>query len=483
MEASVIALVAINARFSHASLGARFLLANSPDWLREQISFLEFNINDDRVGIEETIVALNPAIVAIGVYIWNRTMVDELVAALRRRNPAMTLVLGGPEITYDTESPLGMAADCIIRGEGERLWPDICTKLLQGAAVPRLPDPCPPDAGQLVMPDAWYTDLDIRHRKLYVEASRGCPLACDFCLSSVDAGVRFFPVEAVTASLRRLLARGARQFRFIDRSFNLGGQHAEAVLQFFLDRLEPGLRLHFEMTPDGLSKRLRDLLRQFPPRCLHIETGVQSFHRDVLVAVNRRCDPEAMAEGIAWLSAEAGADVHADLIAGLPGETLASFAAGFDKLARLRPSEIQVGILKQLHGTPLRSYAGSAGLRFRQEPPYDVLQTATMSSDELNDVRRFAAHWERVVTRSLFPRGAALMLESAASPWQRFDLFSRQLDAEHGLTGIGFVEMAAALLRFMTRDCGLAEAAVRQALRQDYHADGRRLNVPAFLRE
>ncbi len=483
MEASAVALVAINARFSHASLGARFLLANSPDWLREQTGFLEFNINNDRDQIEDAIVALHPAIVAIGVYIWNRTMVEELVAALRRRHPAMTIVLGGPEIAYDTESPLGRKADCIVRGEGERLWPDICHRLLQGSAVPRLPDPCPPAAGQLAMPDAWYSDLDVRHRNLYVEASRGCPLACDFCLSSVDAGVRFFPVEAVTASLRRLLARGARQFRFIDRSFNLGGQHAEEILQFFLDHLEPGLRLHFEMTPDGLSKRLRALLCRFPPRCLHIETGVQSFRQDVLAAVNRRCDPQALAEGIAWLSAEAGADVHADLIAGLPGETLASFAAGFDRLVRLQPSEIQVGILKQLHGTPLRRQAGSAGLRFRQAPPYDVLQTATMRGDELNDVRRFAAHWERVVNRGRFPRGTALMLESAASPWRRFDRFSRPLAVEHGLTGIGLVEMAAALLRFMTRDCGLAEAAVRQALRQDYHAEGRRLDVPAFLRE
>ncbi len=475
-------LAAINARYSHTSLGARFLLENSGPALATRTRLLEFSLNDAPDGMAARILETRPAVLGLGVYIWNRPQAEALVALIRQMRPETRIVLGGPEITYDADSPLGRGADCVIRGEGEVLWPRICQALLAGEAVPRLPAPEPPDAAALRLPVDSYSEADLRHRNVYVEASRGCPLACDFCLSAAVSGVRHFPEQAVFEALQRLMDRGARSFRFIDRSFNLGGRRAERLLGFFLEHLVPGLRLHFEMTPDGLHDTLRGILRCFPPRCLHVETGVQSFNPDVLVAVNRYCDPAAAAEGIAWLVSVAKADVHADLIAGLPGESLAGVAAGFDRLYRLGPAEIQVGILKQLHGTPLRRTAAQRGLRFRETPPYDVQSTADMSVDDLDAVRRFASHWERVVNRGHFPRATARLLQDADSPWQRFDAFSRRLAARHGLSGIGLVELAAALLDFLCRECGQPAADARRLLRDDYLDNGRRIHLPAMLR-
>ncbi len=475
-----IVLAAVNARYSHASLGVRFLLANVDEALRARTVLLEFSINDPVATIAGKIAELKPRLIGLGVYIWNRVLLEALVPLLRQRLPGVVIVLGGPEIAHDTASPLARAVDCVVRGEGELLWPAICRDVLAGRTLPPLPPLQTPALDALLLPDAFYADSDLRHRNVYIEASRGCPLACAFCLSSVEPGVRHFAEAAVQASLQRLLDRGALQFRFVDRSFNLGGGRAARLLEFFLERLRPGLRLHFEMTPDGLSPALRELLVRFPPGVLHLEAGIQSFDPDVLARVNRRGDLAAAAEGIAWLVREAGADVHADLIAGLPGEAPAGFAAGFDRLYRLGPSEIQVGILKSLYGTALAR--DGQGARFRQAPPYDVIETPSMMASELDDVRRFASHWDRVVNRGLFPLAIERLLRDAASPWQRFDAFSRRLAARHGLYGMGLVELATALLDELT-SVGVDSDEARGLLRADYLDGGRRQNLPALLRQ
>lgn len=474
-----IVLAAVNARFSQASLGVRFLMANVDAAVRARTALLEFSINDPVEAIAKIIDGIQPRLVGLGVYIWNRTLIEALVPMLRQRLPAVVIVLGGPEIAHDTASVLAQAADCVVRGEAELLWPAICRDVLEGRPLLPLPPLQTPVLDTLQLPDAYYADSDLRHRNVYIEASRGCPLACAFCLSSVEPGVRHFPEEAVHASLQRLLDRGALQFRFVDRSFNLGGGRALRLLALFLDRLRPGLRLHFEMTPDGLSTAMRALLVRFPPGVLHLEAGIQSFDTAVLARVNRHVDLAAASDGIAWLVREAGADVHADLIAGLPGETLAGFAAGFDRLYRLGPSEIQVGILKRLHGTALAREG--QGARFRDKPPYEVLETPTMTATELDAVLRFATHWDRVVNRGHFRRAMARLLRDAHSPWLQFDNFSRRLALRYGLYGMGLVELASAILDELT-PAGVDGNEARALLRADYLDDGRRQNLPAFLR-
>jgi len=95
------------------------------------------------------------------------------------------------------------------------------------------------------------------------------------------------------------------------------------------------------------------VIAAFPPGSLQFEVGVQTFNEDVGALIKRRQNYERLEENFHFLRGKTGVHIHADLIVGLPGETVESFAAGFDRLVALGPQEIQVGILKRLRGTPI----------------------------------------------------------------------------------------------------------------------------------
>src|SRR5207247_3930379 len=175
----------------------------------------------------------------------------------------------------------------------------------------------------------------------------------EFCLSSLDVPVRNVPLDAFLAAMQRLLDRGLRQFKFVDRTFNLNLNFSRSILQFFLDRYEPGLFLHFEMIPDRLPEALRETIARFPAGALQFEVGVQTFNDDVAARISRKQDNAKLADNLRYLREHTGVHVHADLIVGLPGEDVESFARGFDRLVALKPQEIQVGMLKRLRGTPI----------------------------------------------------------------------------------------------------------------------------------
>ncbi len=477
-----IVLTAINARYTHSSLGSRYLLANLGE-LRKSTMLLEFNINQSIDDMLAAIAIHTPRIIAIGIYIWNRTLVEALLPRLRETQPQARIVLGGPELTHDLDSRLASQADVVVCGEADQTFAQICRDLLAGKRVDPIVAASPPDLTKLALPYHEFSPHDLAHRAIYVESSRGCPHHCAFCLSALDSGVRHLDEAPFHEAITQLLDAGVRNLRFVDRSFNLGGARACRLLDLLLARThDTPFCVHLELTPDELNAAIRERLAQFPAGALHVEVGIQTLDPAVAARIGRPMDPERVGEGVRFLTKQTQAAVHADLIAGLPGETPTSFAAGFDQLYTWNPHEIQVGILKGLRGTPILEQTHTAGLHFSPTPPYNILDTATMPAAFINTVKRFAAHWERVVNRKHLPTTMAHMLHQAESPWECFNAFSQQLDAAHGHYGIDLLDICKALLAFIPTHTSLTHAKTQELLRADYHANPNRIATPTFLR-
>ena len=513
-----IVLATLNAKFIHASLGLRYLLANMEPHgsaqLRALTSLREFTIHRPLPEVVQGLLdaldapleAADPQqagagtqVVGLGVYIWNLAQTTELVRLLKAQRPGVKVVLGGPEVSFETASlPIVALADHVITGWGDVSFPRLCQALLFGPRPLQkiIPGEQPP-LEEFALPYALYSDADIAQRLLYVEASRGCPYQCAFCLSSLDKTAWSFDLDAFLDALAGLLARGARSFKFVDRTFNLKLANSRRILQFFLDwraqhPAEP-LFLHFELVPDHLPERLRELIVQFPAGVLQFEVGIQSWNPQVQAAIDRRQDNALAESNLRWLRQHSQAHLHTDLIFGLPGESWQSFAEGFDRLLALEPQEIQLGLLKRLRGTPLARRSGQAegaawGMVFGAEPPYAVQQTASVSAQEVQAFARLARYWDLVASSGRFPRTLRLLLGSpqqapAAGAFAALAAFSDWLWQRLGRTHrISPEELVDALFAYLTQQRQQAADAVRAALRADYSDSGARAS-PACLRD
>ena len=429
-------LTTLNARWSHCAFGLRCLRANLGE-LHAQSRIIEFTINDPPAVIAERLLADAPRIVGFGVYIWNLRETTQVVRILKAVAPELRIVIGGPEVSYDSDHEAIVAlSDVRITGEADLAFAQVCRELLADRPVQRTVVGGKVDPQAMLLPYGEYSDEDLSKRIVYVEASRGCPFTCEFCLSSIENGVRTFPQEAFLAALDDLIRRGCRTFKFIDRTFNLSMGTATGILRFFQEHWHAGMFLHFELVPDRLPEELKQLLLTFPPGAIQFEIGIQSFTPVVGELISRRMHRGRTEANLAWLRDETGIHVHADLIIGLPGETLATFQDSFDSLWRLRPGEIQVGILKLLKGTPLIRHREAFAMQFNGEPPYDLLASRDFPFACMQRLKRFARYFDLFVNHGHFPRclDALIAHSPTDSPFLALLAFSDWVWAESGQT-------------------------------------------------
>ena len=492
-----ILLSTLNAKYPHSAFGLRYLHANLQE-LRSQARIEEFTIQQKPRDIVERILALNPTIVGFGVYIWNTTETEQVVSILKRVRPELIVVLGGPEVSYETEGQAIVdRADFVIPGEADHAFYRFCRDYLGGGRLPskKVLTPEIPPILEIESPYALYTDADIKNRVLYVEASRGCPYKCEYCLSSLDKSVRGFDLELFLADMQKLLDRGARQFKFVDRTFNLSVKTSSRILEFFLERISLGLFLHFEMVPDRLPPELKTLISKFPLGALQFEIGIQTWSPQVAALVSRRQDYSKVRENFAYLNEETGVHLHADLIVGLPGETLTSFAEGFDAVTGLGPHEVQVGILKRLKGTPIVRHDQEWGMVYQEHPPFQILKTRTMDFETLQKMARFSKFWDLYANSGNFLKTMDLLIgergQSSApatvqgqvpSRFQAFWDFSEFLSARHAQShSIALLNLVESFWVYLTDHRQLPREQVRRSLAQDYAGTVKR-DLPAYLR-
>lgn len=466
-----IVLTTLNARYAHASLGLRYLLANMGE-LQDQTILKEFVIGTRTTDIVEKLLALQPKIIGFGVYIWNVDEITKIIALLKRIAPHISIIIGGPEVSYEPEQQSIFAmADYLVTGWGESTFPKICHAILNGPKpLMKIHAGVQPPLEQIAMPYSLYSAEDLAHRTLYVEASRGCPFKCEFCLSALDKTAWPFELDNFIAELENLYARGARLFKFVDRTFNLNIQTSLKILQFFLDKLavhpNDPVFAHFELVPDHLPDALKASIQKFPAGALQFEIGIQTFNPEVQKLISRKQNNDKAAENLRWLREQSAAHLHVDLIAGLPGETLSSFAEGFNKLVALNPHEIQFGILKRLRGTPIIRHTERYKLIFDPAPPYTILATEDLDFSTMQRLVRFARYWDLIANSGRFASTIKMIL--ADDPFARFialsDWLYEKTDATHK---IALDRLAQLVTQWLCLQ-GLAPDEVSSQIAQDY---------------
>lgn len=472
-----ILLSTLNARYAHAALGLRYLLANMGD-LQPSTRLQEFVIGVKTTDIVEKLLSQRPRIVGFGVYIWNVEETCKVVAMLKRVAPQLIVVLGGPEVSYEfDQQAIVQLADYVITGWGEATFPQLCRQILDGPQpLQKVHAGVQPPLSEIALPYTLYTDEDIAHRTLYVEASRGCPFKCEFCLSALDKTALPFDLDMFLTQLESLHARGARRFKFVDRTFNLNIKSSLTIMQFFLDKLaqtpDDPVFAHFEVVPDHLPGALKAAIGRFPEGTLQLEVGIQSFDPAVQALISRKQNNDRAADNLRWLSEHSHAHLHADLVAGLPGEDIAGFARGFDRLVGLKPNEIQLGLLKRLRGAPIIRHTQPYRMVFDPHPPYTILCTDRIDFFSMQRLVRFARYWDLLANSGRFVHTLPLILTDA--PFENFMSLSDWLFARTDATHRIALDRLAGLAAEWLRGRGLDAGDVNKVLSTDYAGQARK---------
>lgn len=420
-------LVAINAKYIHSNPAIYSLRAYAEERIREHIELAEYTINQYMQDILADIYNRKPDVIGFSCYIWNWTLVKELLVEMPKVLPNTDIWLGGPEVSYDADKIMEEFPQLtgIMIGEGEATFREVAEYYLEretesraagksieqsteqsGSRVKeelteqgRIGKRNPEDIPGLYLKSGYtpmrpltdlssipflYSDLTpFENKIIYYETGRGCPYRCSYCLSSIDKAVRLRDIGVVKKELQFFLDNRVKQVKFVDRTFNCNHEHAMAVWQYIKDNDNGVTNFHFEISADILRQDEIELLNSFRPGLAQLEIGVQTVNPQTLKAIRRVMDVDRLERIVADIQKGRNIHIHLDLIAGLPYENYESFGQSFDRVYGMRPEQLQLGFLKVLKGSEMWEKTKEYGICYLDKPPYEVLYTKWLSYDEV----------------------------------------------------------------------------------------------------
>lgn len=435
-EKNVILLVGINAKYIHSNLAIRCLQKYLEMHTRYRAEVAEFTINQEFNRIMREIYGKNPDILGFSCYIWNFDLIKRLTLELKKVLPKTVIVWGGPEVSYDSEGCIGRYADHIICGEGEAAFAELVGQIAAGQAVKPLWKGVPTDLDSLTMTCGEASDL--RHRIVYYESARGCPFGCRYCLSSLDKTLHYRSLERTLADLDYFLAHQVPQVKLIDRTFNCDKGRANAIWRHLIEHDNGVTNFHFEVAGELLDEESLTLLSQARPGLFQFEIGVQTLNTDALREVCRPADFARLFRVVQRLRSYGNIHLHLDLIAGLPKEGMDSFIRSFNGVYALAPHQLQLGFLKVLKGSGIYQNREKYGLLFTEDPPYEVLQTAWLSYDEILRLKRAEDMLERYYNSGRYRLECEYLTSLFESPFAFYDA----LGAYYEERGLGLISLS-----------------------------------------
>lgn len=434
-------LVSINSKFIHSTLAALSISKMYGVYAKRlgadlpELTVTETTINDSFDSIVYSV--MNGAdVFAFSVYIWNVSLVERLCRHIRLAKPDSIIILGGPEVSFGTD----IAEECfdyIVSGEGERAFFSLVCEL-NGIAVPaewhytadgkiRMAENIA-DLSEIEFP---YDDGNLQSfdgRIVYYEASRGCPFSCAYCLSSVCGKVRELPLERVFSDLQFFIEHKIPQVKFVDRTFNCNRKRAREIWEYIIHAENCETNFHFEIGADLLENEDLQLLARCPDGRIQFEAGIQSTFEPALDECCRHTDTQKLFQNIKVLVKNRNINIHVDLIAGLPYETLEIFSKSFNDAYSLKAHQLQLGFLKLLHGAPLNELIQKHGYVFSPYPPYEIINSSYLSFDEISELKRIEDVLERFYNSNRFRRSLEKIEPLFESPYEMFLFFADEFE-------------------------------------------------------
>ena len=409
---------------------------------------MEFTINQRLEFIADELYRQQPDVILFSCYIWNVDMLKTLCPLLKKILPTCIIGFGGPEVSYESEVFLqaNPSVDLIMRGEGELVFSELLNHLDFGipASLHEIKSMTFRNGDNIVstvqqepldlslLPFPYAEDFhDVENQIIYYESSRGCPYSCGYCLSSIEKGVRFVPLENVYVALQKFLDHKVRQVKFIDRTFNCKKSHAMGIWRYLAEHDNGVTNFHFEITADLLDQETIDFLHTVRKGLFQFEIGVQSTNPKTIEAINRNVNFDKLSEIVRKIKDGGNIHQHLDLIAGLPYEDYDSFGRSFNDVYALRPEQLQLGFLKVLKGSMIYNRQQEFNIVYQDTAPYEVLTTHMLPYEDTLRLKAIEEMVETYYNSGKFLNTLAYLVPLYESPFAFFEQLSQYWIAEN----------------------------------------------------
>ena len=458
-------LIGINSKYIHPSVALYQLRANTT----YECDLIELTIKDSNDKCIEKITQFDLMeynLVACSCYLWNIDKYLEIVPILKKLNPSLKFVFGGPEVAYDAKYFLTNFSyiDYILEGEGEESFDELCKYLDHKLAITEVSNlhyrgsdsinftyQKHPDLTKIKL--ATLDILDYKNRIIYLESSRGCPYHCSYCTASLDNKVRYFPLQKVLDILYVLMENETKVVKFLDRTFNANFDYMMRILDF-IDEHNKCTVFQFEVVGELVKKETIERIRNLKFKYLRFEIGIQSTNDKVNLAVCRRQNMPKLKENIYLLNQTNKVDLHIDLIAGLPYETKESFISSFDEAFLLRGKELQLGFLKFLRGTKLLDSIEEHEYTYSEKAPYEIISNKYMTHKDLEEIECVEQSLNRYYNSGICPKLFDYLIYYGEISWSNNKLCELLGENESTLEKrLKRLEQAQLILREVSKQC------------------------------
>jgi anaerobic magnesium-protoporphyrin IX monomethyl ester cyclase len=296
---------------------------------------------------------------------------------IRRSNPGMTTVLGGPgpSSVVDLQSLDRYEVDIIAKGECEDILPILLDHLRRGEAPTAVPNllirhqgspmmtpcsPARPEVTKLPWPDRALFDeqayLD-RWRQsagmtsVHIMGSRGCPFSCGFCdLTVTGRRVRYREADDIVAEMMFLEQRySPDDIFYFDDLFTINKKRVLAICRLIRER---GLKTSWSAQGRVDVVDAEMLQAMVDAGCQELNFGVESGSPRILEKLAKGTTREEIIRAFD-LCHEVGIQPGAYIIIGVPGETQEDLDATASLIDRIEPGLLEISFLTPYPNTKM----------------------------------------------------------------------------------------------------------------------------------